>query len=239
MVVAKAGVAVEEMTSLLPLARPAPDRASVARQRYFDSMAVVEMGSLVVRRDRSALSTYAALLGVQGVVDPIKCPTSEQGGTYRDGAQVDVCPRSVATAATPEAGSALIEAFGMLGAPYACLGAGRLGPDRFDCSSLVTIAYTRGGVPLVGGGRAPSTREMFPWDGVSLASWAQPIEPEHARPGDLALYETPATHHVVMILADGYQLHTASCGDVAHIKRLRSFGAKSFSGVRRVIPPLR
>jgi hypothetical protein len=108
---------------------------------------------------------------------------------------------------------------------------------------LVSRAYFLGaGLPTAGVNWAPSTRDMVPWDGVPLASWASYVSPKFARPGDLVLYDTGGAiyRHVVMLLADGYMLHTNSCGDVAHVNTFIGFGNSPghvFLVARRVIAP--
>jgi len=179
-------------------------------------------------------------------VDAEGCPTTVPDGTLRDGSSnigvAELCAKSVAEAATPEAAQAIKWAFQQLGAPYACDGIGRSDPYRYDCSSLVTRAYYEGaGLNTAGPGWAPSTRDLMPWDGVPLADWAGYVSPEEARPGDLLLYRSctsaPCSYqHVVMKLADDYILHTNRCGDVAHVAS--SPGTSESSGfvvARRVL----
>mgnify|MGYP002136549728 CR=1 FL=1 len=56
----------------------------------------------------------------------------------------------------------------------------------------------------------------------------QRILPTQAKPGDLVVYQRPgvkgpAGQHVVMYLGNGWQLHTNSCGDVAHVTKFTGF----------------
>ncbi len=181
----------------------------------------------------------------QQFIGPDGCPLATPDGTLRDGSASigagRLCADSVTWATTPQAALAIKAAFGMLGAPYACGGVGRSDPYRFDCSSLVSRAYAVGaGLPTSGAAWAPSTRDMVPWDGVRLASWASYVSPMDARPGDLVLYDTGGStyRHVVMLLADGYMLHTNHCGDVAHVAKFRGFDVdRGFLVVRRVLAP--
>lgn len=185
--------------------------------------------------------------GPQTSVDAQGCPTSAPAGTLREGAQdigiAQLCADSVAQAATPEAAEAVKWTLRQLGAPYACGGAGRNDEFRFDCSSLVTRAYYEAaGLNTAGESWAPSTRDLMPWDGVKLAPWAQEVSPQEARPGDLILYRSCTTppcsfQHVVMLLADGYMVHTNRCGDVAHVTKFTGFDPGSgFAVARRVDP---
>lgn len=164
--------------------------------------------------------------GPQTLVGPDGCPVSAPDATLRGGAQEvgisELCRRSVAQAPTPQAALAIKYALGQLGAPYACRGIGRLDPFRFDCSSFVARAYADGaGVPLTREGWAPSTRNMVPWDGIALDRHYALLARENLAPGDLVLYDTGgATYrHVVMMLSDGYMVHTNACGDVLHVDR--------------------
>lgn len=180
-------------------------------------------------------------------VGPDGCPTSAPDGTLRGGSDqigvAQLCADSVAQAATPEAAKAVAYAFTQLGAPYACGGVGRLEPYRFDCSSLVTRAYSEGaGLNTASATYAPSTRELMPWGGGTLASWADEVAPENVRPGDLLVYRTCdgdkcSYQHVAMALADGYMLHTNRCGDVAHVTSSWGTGPEhNFAVARRVNP---
>lgn len=164
--------------------------------------------------------------GPQIVVGPDGCPVSAPAATLRGGADSvgisELCRLSVAQAPTPQAALAIKYALGQLGAPYACRGVGRLEPFRFDCSSFVARAYADGaGVPLTREGWAPSTRNMVPWDGIALDRHYALLNPDDLAPGDLVLYDTGGAsyRHVVMVLADGFMVHTNACGDVLHVDR--------------------
>ena len=175
------------------------------------------------------------------------CPTSVPTDTLRDGSSSlgasALCRQAVAAAATPQAALAIQAAFHMLGAPYACGGVGRMDAFRFDCSSLVSRAYYLGaGLDTAGRDWAPSTRDMVPWDGVKLASWAVRVAPNSLHPGDLVLYDTGGStyRHVVMYIGNGFMLHTNSCGDVAHVSTFWGFpssGGHVFLVARRVSAP--
>jgi cell wall-associated NlpC family hydrolase len=169
------------------------------------------------------------------------CPSSVPAGTLRLGSEkigaYELCARSVGQAPSQQAAEAIAWAFTKLGAPYACGGNGRMGEFQFDCSSLVSRAYYEGaGVKAAGGSWAPTTRNMVPWGGASLASWLTPVNPADAAPGDLFTYDTGGENyrHVVMMLADGYMLHTNSCGDVAHVTSAWGTG-NGFLGARRAV----
>lgn len=183
----------------------------------------------------------------QLTVGPDGCPVSAPEGTVRYGDSEQIaalCARSVALAPTPEAALAIKYAFRALGAAYACDGIGRELPMRYDCSSLVARAYSEGaGLLTATESWIPTTRNLLPWDGMPQAPWSRTIDPADALPGDLVLYDTShlESRHVVMILADGYMLHTAECGDVSHVTRLWGFAdgdGYRYLGTRRVDPAL-
>jgi len=184
----------------------------------------------------------------QLTVGPDGCPTGAPKATLRgDAATEDVgelCARSVALAPTPEAALAVKYAFRALGGAYACEGVGRDQTNRYDCSSLVTRAYSEGaGLFTATATWIPTTRNLLPWGGAPKAPWAVEIDTEDALPGDLVIYETRhlASRHVVMLLADGFMLHVGECGDVVNITNLWRFDRgenHTFVGVRRVDPAI-
>jgi len=194
-------------------------------------------------KGRDLLSTLS--VAPQNAVDADGCPTSAPAGTLRSDATAmgvsRICSDSVAQAPTPEAAKALKWVLAQLGAPYACGGVGRDDTYRFDCSSLVSRAYSQGAglkvaKPLTW---TPSTRDMIPNDGHTLASWVKVISNDQVRPGDIALYSTGnGNFHVVMLLADGLMIHTNRCGDVAHITKFWGYSPTfaKFLGVRRIDP---
>lgn len=199
--------------------------------------------------EREALKTFKSFMadtGSQVDIDVNGCPKEDVPGTLRNGAEAvgaaKLCRDSVRQAATPQAALAIKYAFSKLGAPYACDGVGRMGEWRFDCSSLVSRAYAETvGIPFPADTAwAHSTRDMMPWDGVPLDPHYVGVEVKNIRPGDLLLYRSCSSpscayQHVTMALADGYMLHTNSCGDVAHITKAPGYGpGSSFVVARRV-----
>ena len=211
--------------------------ATTARARTASARAAVS------EAQQAYNAAMAAGVPPQVALGPDGCPTTSLPGVLREGAETvglaALCQKSVAQAGSPWAQAAIKWAFAHLGAPYACGGVGRDLPFRFDCSSLVSRAYHEGaGLPTAGSGWAPSTRDMVPWDGVKLGPNYFPVARAFVRPGDLALYDTGGTvyRHVVMVLADGYMLHTNRCGDVAHVERFWGMDDGRFLGARRVLP---
>lgn len=173
------------------------------------------------------------------------CPVEVPVGTLRGGSGdigiQELCERSVTAAATPQAALAITYALRQLGAPYACGGQGRLDVARYDCSSFVARAYSEGaGISVARQEWSPSTRNMVPWDGIALDRHYAFIAPDDLAPGDLVLYDTGGRsyRHVVMVLGDGWMVHTNACGDVAHVDRFwgtESVPGRAFLVARRVL----
>lgn len=203
-----------------------------------------------LKRDQEELASLVAVAAPQTVVGPSGCPTAVLEGTIPPGVDIKrLCRRAVRNAPTPQAAFAIKWALVRLGAPYACGGIGRLEQWRFDCSSYVSRAYAEGaGLKTAGDAWAPSTRNMVPWDGVSLDPHYAVIPPAMLQPGDLVLYdtcpagETCAYRHVAMYLGaaeDGGQplmAQTNACGSVAHVAPFPGTQVPTFLGVRRVTP---
>jgi len=218
-------------------ARSAQVLAALAQQRLDGLRSLLADAEQALR---SVLpTTRQVVVGVDG------CPQTAPDGTLRSGAEeiglVDLCQRSVASAATPQAALAIIYALSNLGAPYACGGQGRLEPARFDCSSFVARAYAEGaGINVANPDWSPSTRDMLPWDGTPLDRHYALVDAADLAPGDLVLYDTGGRsyRHVVMLLADGWMVHTNACGDVAHVERFwgtQSAPGRAFLVARRVL----
>lgn len=201
---------------------------------------------LTISTSIAAYQAYISRPGPQTRIGTDGCPLEAPANALRGGAEAysvtELCRKAVAEAASPQAALAIKTAFSRLGAPYACEGVGRLGAWRFDCSSLVSRAYSESsGIPIAGPGWAPSTRDMIPWDGVNLDEHLVEVSTKEVRPGDLLLYRSCTSppcsfQHVVMALADGFILHTNDCGDIAHITRGAGYGPGSnFVVARRVV----
>ena len=213
------------------------------------SMKVLIARLALVNTQMSAIDISAP----QRAVGSDGCPTDNVANTLRDGAEVfgaaKLCQIAVSQAATPQAALAIKWAFLHLGAAYACGGAGRMEPFRMDCSSFVSRAYAEGaGLNTAGATWAPSTRNMVPWDGVSLDPHYAYVAPADLRAGDLVLYDSCPQggcpyKHVVMYLGspDGgktfWMAHTNSCGDVAKVVPFYGFPTtgEPFLVARRVM----
>jgi cell wall-associated NlpC family hydrolase len=168
-----------------------------------------------------------------------ECPRSAPEGTLRGGAAVvgvyDLCVRSVLAAPTPQAATAIRFTFANLGARYSVERRNQQG--YFDCSSYVMRAYAAAGLPAVVNGGSLTTRTIAPYPGYLSVPWLQDVEWDDRRPGDLLL--TPPNRadgggHVMVVLVDGFVIHTATEGDVAHIRTEYPRGRIEY--IRRVSP---
>jgi cell wall-associated NlpC family hydrolase len=224
----------------------ARNRAALAvlQQQYADAM-------VGVQGDTAQLENLVASSQPQIQIGDDGCPATSLDGVVPDGLDLDaLCVHAIHAAPTEQAARAIQWALSRLGAPYACEGIGRLEPFRFDCSSFVSRAYFEGaGLHTAGDSWAPSTRNMVPWDGLSLDDHYVPIDNDQIRPGDLVLYNTCPTdgsacayRHVVMYLGHlvrggpAYMAHTNQCGGVAHVEQFTGLNDPTLLGVRRVLP---
>jgi cell wall-associated NlpC family hydrolase len=188
---------------------------------------------------RLASAARATATGAQTEVGSDGCPVSVPPRTLRNGAESigahALCVRSVASAPTPQAAKAIKYTFVNLGVPYSQ--PNRMTPGYFDCSSYVSKAYASAGVPTISGGWAPSTRQLAPYPGYTSVRWLTTVSYQDGLPGDLMV--TPPLRadgggHVMMMLASGFMIHTASTGDVSHVTT--AYPSSRVQVVRRVVP---
>ncbi|MFE7037722.1 NlpC/P60 family protein [Streptomyces sp. NPDC057621] len=99
------------------------------------------------------------------------------------------------TTATGAAAKAVDFAMAQIGKPY---GWGATGPSAYDCSGLTSVAWARAGHPI------PRTSQAQ-WAGLTRVSLAS------ARPGDLIIYFSDATH-VGMYIGGGKIVHAPRPG---------------------------
>ncbi|MEU9188647.1 NlpC/P60 family protein [Streptomyces sp. NPDC048484] len=99
------------------------------------------------------------------------------------------------TKATGAAAKAVDFAMAQIGKPY---GWGAVGPSAYDCSGLTSVAWARAGHPI------PRTSQAQ-WAGVTRVSLSS------ARPGDLIIYFSDATH-VGMYIGGGKIVHAPRPG---------------------------
>lgn len=123
--------------------------------------------------------------------------------------------RAVST--TPDVRAAAVRAaLGTVGSPYH---RGAAGPGRFDCSGLVTFAYTTAGHPLTG----RSSYDLF--------LVGAPVKRPALRPGDLVWTWDRALGHVGVYVGGGRYAHAPGAGRRVELARLPS-GAAYLGAVR-------
>jgi surface antigen len=170
----------------------------------FDS-AGKRIGSLA--NDSSTVGT------VQLTVGPDGCPETAPKNTLLNGADKigihKLCVDSVAKARTPQAAMAIKWALSSLGWPYTQHIPARNTDHAADCSSFVSRAYLSA-IPGLYKGNAPTT------DVLRAVKWTHKIPLSQAQPGDLV---EPLSGHVVMHLADGYNVQESHTGEVSHVLR--------------------
>jgi cell wall-associated NlpC family hydrolase len=170
--------------------------------------------------EASALAAAAAAAAAAKVSG---CPDRAPAGTLRAGSATigvrELCERSVAAASSETSAKVIVFAFANLGTPYSQ--PRRQTPGWFDCSSYVAAGMKAAGRDVSVGGLMPSTHTMMPHPGYASVGWLRDVTGE-VRPGDLLFWGPPAhTGHVAIQLADGFMIHTASTGDVAHVTATR------------------
>lgn len=181
---------------------------------------------------KAAASSVSPLLdnGMQSGIsggDPNACPTDDMipKGTIRVSIGANqLCQLSVLQARSPQAAAAIVWTFRHLGIPYGrpdgvcSKNTTRTGPNYYDCSGFVTSAYEAAGNrtlaanPATGGIRDITIK----------------ISPAQAKPGDLMF---PHPGHVTMVLANGYIIHTNTCGDVSHVKKSTATSRSTYYAV--------
>jgi cell wall-associated NlpC family hydrolase len=114
--------------------------------------------------------------------------------------------------------SAISYARQQLGLPYVW---GATGPDGFDCSGLVMMAYRAAGIDI------PRTSQQQ-W------AWGPRIQPGHEQPGDLIFFAgsdgTPASPgHVGMVIGKGMMVEAEQTGVPVHIVSYSARGAAGFT----------
>jgi peptidoglycan DL-endopeptidase CwlO len=124
------------------------------------------------------------------------------------------CTDTVSNVAPNQVVSAAISyAQQQLGKPYVW---GGTGPDGFDCSGLVMMAYRAAGIAI------PRTSEAQ-W------VWGPQIQPGHEEPGDLVFFVgsdgTPTSPgHVAMVLGKGMMIEAEETGVPIHIVSYKDRG---------------
>jgi peptidoglycan DL-endopeptidase CwlO len=143
--------------------------------------------------------------------------TYTQGGFTVSAVNLDngaSCTDAVSNAAPNQVVSTAISyAQQQLGKPYVW---GGTGPDGYDCSGLVMMAYRAAGIDI------PRTSEDQ-W------AWGPRIQPGHEEPGDLVFFAgfdgTPTSPgHVAMVLRKGMMIEAEETGVPIHIVSYKDRG---------------
>jgi peptidoglycan DL-endopeptidase CwlO len=168
--------------------------------------AVYSQGGFAVAAASSSASS--------GIVTAAQCLTSSTGGAGGTGG-------GPSTGQIPNQAVASVIAFAraQLGKPYLW---GGTGPDAFDCSGLVMMAYRTAGVDI------PRTSQVQ-W------TWGPRVAPGHEQPGDLAFFAgsdgtTTSPGHVGLVIGHGLMIEAYSTGFPI---RIAPYGGRGVVGFTR------
>ncbi len=128
------------------------------------------------------------------------------------------CLPHVGVASTSSAATAIAYAEAQLGKPYLWGGSG---PDAFDCSGLVMMAYRSAGILI------PRTSQQQ-W------IWGARVPASQVQPGDLVFFAggdgTPtAPGHVGLVIGGGLMIESPSPGLTVRISTYLNSGAVGFT----------
>ncbi|MFJ1995775.1 C40 family peptidase [Streptomyces asiaticus] len=161
-------------------------RLATAR-RLVNALPPGEWESYARRASRAGGREHGALAGlVPGAPPGGRSPSGSDSG-YAAG-ELPGGPHTVPSSG--RAATAFGAARAALGLPYAW---GQAGPTAFDCSGLMQWAYAHAGVAI------PRTSQ-------AQAHSGQPVPLSQARPGDLVVYRSDASH-VAMYAGNGQVIH--------------------------------
>lgn len=167
-------------------------------------------GTLYAQWEPLAVATAGALFA--GTTGTLVCttPPAPAGGTAT-GTTADTAPGTTAgplpAPDSQAAATALAYAQGQLGKPYIW---GGTGPEGYDCSGLMLMAYRQAGIEL------PRTSE-YQWSAGPHLTQGQ------LQPGDLVFYNPGEDGlpglpgHVGIYLGNGMMLHAPHPGDVVRV----------------------
>ncbi len=127
---------------------------------------------------------------------------------------------AASTAPSPAAATAVAFARAQLGKPYVW---GGTGPDGFDCSGLVMMAYQSAGISI------PRTSED---------QWADLPHVSSPQPGDLVFFPGSdgtwaAPGHVALVIGGGQMIQAYATGTPVEISPLNGDGAGGIVGYAR------
>lgn len=136
---------------------------------------------------------------------PVAAALVKQGG----GGSV-TCPEDDAGAGGPKVEKAVSFALGQQGKPYVW---GATGPSAFDCSGLMSAAWSKSGVKL-----PRTSREQF--------SVGKHVPVDQAKRGDLLFWSSNGSpggiHHVAMALGDGSMVEAQQTGVPVKTSKIRN-----------------
>jgi cell wall-associated NlpC family hydrolase len=169
--------------------------------------AVYSQGGFAVS---SATSTTTSMVAAA------QCLASAAGGAGGTGGSGGGGP---STGQIPNQAVASVIAFAraQIGKPYLW---GGTGPDAFDCSGLMMIAYRTAGIDI------PRTSEVQ-W------TWGPRVAPGHEQPGDLVFFAgadgtTTSPGHVGLVIGNGLMIEAYSTGFPIRIATYAGRGAVGF-----------
>ncbi|GAA0894850.1 MULTISPECIES: C40 family peptidase [Streptomyces violaceusniger group] len=167
-------------------------RLATAR-RLVNALPPGEWESYARRASRAGGREHGALAGlVPGALPGGRSPSGSgsDSGYGSGGLPEGLADGPQAVPSSGRAATAFGAARAALGLPYAW---GQAGPTAFDCSGLMQWAYAHAGVAI------PRTSQ-------AQAHAGQPVPLSEARPGDLVVYRSDASH-VAMYAGNGQVIH--------------------------------
>jgi cell wall-associated NlpC family hydrolase len=133
-----------------------------------------------------------------------------------DRAPVATVAASGPIVASSQVAQAVVDtAMAQRGKPYVWAASG---PGSFDCSGLVTYAFSAAGIGL-------------PHSSLMQSQMGQAVSRDQLQPGDLVFFYSPVSH-VGIYIGNGLMVHAPTSGDVVKVAAIDTMG--SYSGARRI-----
>ncbi|GAA2315745.1 C40 family peptidase [Streptomyces violaceusniger] len=169
----------------------AVQRRLATARRLVNALPPGEWESYARRASRAGGREHGTLAGlVPGALPGGRFPSGSDSGYGSQGLPGALTGGPHAAPSSGRAAAAFGAARAALGLPYAW---GQAGPTAFDCSGLMQWAYAHAGVAI------PRTSQ-------AQAHAGQPVPLSQARPGDLVVYRSDASH-VAMYAGNGQVIH--------------------------------
>lgn len=147
-------------------------------------------GAQLQRRKRAVQKSLAGARTILSAMPAAQRAALRPGADERASRDAVLPPMAGLPAASGRAALAVAAVRQLLGAPYVW---GATGPNAFDCSGLMQYAYRQAGISL------PRTSQ-------EQMNAGQHIPLSQARPGDLVIYRSDASH-VAMYVGGGQVIH--------------------------------